>query len=371
MKTLSLFAAALLLASCSGVKVRVSNPIAIDRPSETVEVAWNDITIDGVTPESVVVMAPDGEQVASQVIYNGGEKPLALIFQATVPASKSATYTIDKGVRDTYPVQAYGRFVPERADDFAWENNRIAHRIYGPALEATGEVSNGIDVWLKRTDSMVIDHWYGLWSKGQDYHSDRGQGLDNYKVGRTLGAGAMAPYQKDSLWLARNFADYKVLDNGPLRIAFEVSYVPFRVDTVMVIERRTISLDANTSFSRITELYEAPIPQLKVAAGVVFRGPGSKVLDFLDKPIKKVGYWEPENGADGITGLGIIFPCEMVVETRLGHLLASTTIPTGTPFTYLAGAGWSKGGFPGSKEWTAEISNETQKFLNPLVITVK
>lgn len=365
------FAAALLFISCSGVKVKVENPINSDRTNETVEVAWDQIAARGITPEDVVVIAPSGEQIASQVIRRGESEPKALIFQVTVPASKSVTYTIDRGVRDNYPVQAFGRFVPERADDFAWENNRIAYRIYGPALEATGEISNGIDVWLKRTDSMVIDHWYDLWKKGQDYHSDRGQGLDNYKVGRTLGAGAMAPYQKDSLWLARNFIDYKVLDNGPLRIAFEVNYAPFMVDTVMITETRTFSLDANTSFTRITELYQAPIPEMKVAAGVVFRGPGSKVIDYLDKPIKKVGYWETEIGNDGTTGLGVIFPKEMVVETRLGHMLASTTIATNAPFTYLAGAGWSKGGFATSKEWTAEISAEARRFHNPLKVTIK
>lgn len=362
-----------LLISCSGAHVKVVNPIKLDRQNETVEVAWSDIVaaLPEVTPDRVVVFNPNGDEQPSQVIYNGTDTAQSLIFQASVGAKGSATYTIREGERADYPVQAYGRFVPERMDDFAWENNRIAHRIYGPALEASGEISNGIDVWLKRTDSMVIDHWYDLWSKGQDYHSDRGQGLDNYKVGRTLGAGAMAPYEKDSLWLGHNFTSYRVLDNGPLRVSFELEYAPFRVDTVMVGERRSISLDANTSFSRVTELFTAPVPNMKVAAGVVLRGPGAVVLDFLDKPIKKVGYWEKPIGDDGITGLGIIFPVEMKVETRLGHLLSSTTIPTGVPFTYLVGAGWSKGGFPTSAEWTTEISTETQKFHNPLVVTVK
>jgi len=31
--------------------------------------------------------------------------------------------------------RAYGRFVRERFDDFRWENDRIAHRMYAKALE--------------------------------------------------------------------------------------------------------------------------------------------------------------------------------------------------------------------------------------------
>ena len=48
------------------------------------------------------------------------------------------------------PGFAYGTFMPQRKDDFAWENDRIAFRVYGPSLERTGEISSGIDVWCKR-----------------------------------------------------------------------------------------------------------------------------------------------------------------------------------------------------------------------------
>ena len=41
----------------------------------------------------------------------------------------------------------YARFVPERSDDFAFENDKVAFRIYGPALKNSG-VNNGIDCIL-------------------------------------------------------------------------------------------------------------------------------------------------------------------------------------------------------------------------------
>lgn len=369
-----LLAAAALLVSCGGVKVKVTNPLKIARTDETVEIRWNDLLakLPKATPQDIIVIAPDGSQQPSQVIYNGGTEPQALIFQATVPANGTTTYGLKTGVRESYPAQAFGRFVPERMDDFAWENNLIAHRMYGPALEATGEISNGIDVWLKRTDSLIIDKWY---QPGFNYHADRGEGLDCYKVGRTLGAGAMAPYEKDSLWLGNNFIRYKVLDNGPIRTAFQLDYAPFRVDTFTVTERRTISLDANTHFNRITEVFTGDFDNMKVAAGVVLRGPGGKVLDILNKPIKMVGYWEPlntDNEPDnGHTGIGLVFPFEIKVETRLGHLLASTTIRDGEPLTYQMGAGWSKSDVPTSEEMTQLIFDQSAKSTHPLIVTVQ
>lgn len=375
MKRIFLFlTAAALLTACGGPKVKVTNPLKIPRTLETVEISWPDVlsSIPDATPEDILVIAPDGRQQPSQVIYNGGTEPLALIFQASVPAGGTTTYKLKTGVRETYPVQAFGRFVPERMDDFAWENNRIAHRMYGPALEATGEISNGIDIWLKRTDSLVIDKWY---APGFNYHADHGEGLDCYKVGRTLGAGAMAPYEKDSLWLGNNYVGYKVLDHGPVRIAFQLDYAPYRVDTFLVNERRIISLDANTHFNRIIEEYTGDFDKLKVAAGVILRGAGGKVLDILNKPIKMVGYWEPlntDNEPDnGHTGIGLVFPCEIKVETRLGHLLASTTVRQGEPITYQMGAGWSKSDVPTSEAMTQLIFDQSLKSDNPLIVTVK
>lgn len=364
---------ALMLTAC-GTRVEVSNPLDMARDNETVEVPWTDVQerLPKATPENIVVLSPDGEQQPSQVLYNGGTEPQTLIFQATVAGNASKTYRLRVGEREDYPSLVYGRAVPERMDDFAWENNLMAYRVYGPALEATGEISNGIDIWLKRTDSLIINKWY---SGGYNYHVDSGEGLDCYKVGRTLGAGAMAPYEGRKLWLGNNYVSCRVLDCGPIRVSFELDYAPFAVDSVMVRERRTIMLDAHARFNRITELYTGDFEQMSVAAGVVLRGPGGRVLDILNKPITMVGYWEPlntDNGTDnGHTTIGLVFPCEIKVETRLGHLLASTTVEEGVPFTYLMGAGWSRADVPTGEVMSKLIFDQSLKSAHPLQVRVK
>jgi hypothetical protein len=51
------------------------------------------------------------------------------------------------------------REVPERADDFVFENNLIAGRFYGKALEGN-PTSPGIDIWVKLPGALVANEWY-------------------------------------------------------------------------------------------------------------------------------------------------------------------------------------------------------------------
>src|SRR5699024_9190524 len=122
--------------------------------------------------------------------------------------------------------KTYCRYVPERKDDFAWENDRIAFRAYGKALEGTNEDAHGFDVWVKRTDQPVLNRRY----KGNDYHNDHGDGLDYYHVGLTLGAGNIAPYTNDSIRYPGNYRKWKVLDNGPIRSTFQLFYDSWKVE---------------------------------------------------------------------------------------------------------------------------------------------
>ena len=115
------------------------------------------------------------------------------MFQTELGASQSKSFTVQAGerkpfTRDQYKV--YGRFIRERHDDFAWENDRIAHRMYGRDLETWAKeplTSSGIDIWVKRVTRRVINDWYMI----DDYHRDNGDGGDFYSVGKTRGCGGL------------------------------------------------------------------------------------------------------------------------------------------------------------------------------------
>jgi hypothetical protein len=366
LKNLYLVVVAALLASCGRqLLVTVQNPSDLKREKETVAVSWSAIQAKypSATPAGITITTPHGEVTPHQLVAGDSSNADLLIFQVDVAPNSQATYTIRKQAVPQFTPAVFGRTVPERMDDFAWENNRIAFRVYGPALEATGEISNGIDVWVKRTDSLIINKWY----KSADYHTDHGEGLDCYKVGRTLGAGAMAPWVDGKLWLGNNYTSAKVLANGPIRVSVLLTYKPFDVNGEQVQESRLVTLDANSNLSCIRELYSDNMIGKQVVAGIVSRD-GGEVKG--DDALGWLAYWEPVNGSNGNTALAVVIPRSDVRElTQQGHYLCTATYTK--PFCYYAGASWSKAGFSSQAEWFAYVDAFAKKLKLPLVVKVR
>lgn len=363
----------LLLSACSKtektITVIVTNPSDFDRNNEMVGVckARIDSILQLKSDEQFVIVNNTGKQLPYQVLSDGK----TLIFPATVKAETFSLYTLQKGTPEEFPNLVYAKFVPERKDDFAWENNRVAFRMYGPTLEATGEVSNGIDFWAKRTEKLVIDKWYADEFAGvKTYHADGGEGLDFYKVGRSLGLGAAAPYINQKIVLGNNFTDYKILENGPLRLTFKLSYAPFSIGNSEVTETRTISLDAYTQLNKIEEHFESTQHKFPAAIGLVLRDEEAKKT-FESKAAGIIAYEEPENAENGIIYTGAIYP-QGFSDTNIseGHLLGIADY-TQDGFWYYSGAGWSKFGFASFDEWKNYLAQQQQAVANPLRIEMK
>ena len=370
----ALLFSALTLAGCSngGIRISVANTLPVERKSETVEISTGDLSskLPGFNPSEVIVVNRKGAEIPSQLVYEGNEKPVKLIFQADVPANGNAVYTIKKGSPAKYPAKAYGRFVPERMDDYAWENDRIAFRIYGTALIKKDGPSNGLDVWVKRTDDMIVNKWYSEYLAGKNsYHEDNGTGCDCFKVGRTLGAGAMAPFVKDSLWLGINFTSWKTLDNGPIRTSFMLTYLPFAVNGDTVRETRTFYLDAGSQLNRVKEEYKGIKTPFTVAAGIAERPEGKLTVKAADK-----GYiaYSLDAGKNGTVYVGTIIPENSTGITESdSHLLIEELYTPGKELVYYTGAGWSKWGFENDDAWLKYLDGFAERLNNPLKVTFK
>ncbi|MEG1700848.1 MAG: DUF4861 family protein [Alistipes sp.] len=372
MKNTFLGVAALLFASCTpSLKVDVTNATMIERDDETVTIAWSELaSLKTVNPENIVVTDDDGEQVPSQVIFYGQNEPQSLIFQADVDAMETERFSIRTGVREQYRTEAFGRAVPERFDDYAWENNKVAYRLYGPALEtAEGQllVTPGIDVWVKCREKLVIDEWYAK----RDYHHNYGDGMDCYKVGLTLGGGASAPFVDGKLWLSRNYATQQTLDNGPIRTTVKLTYAPFDVNGTAVSLTKIISLDANQRFNRMENIYEGVFSELPIAAGfvrhdvkTVSTGEGWMALCEATSDTK-----DPVR--DGDIYVGIILPEAQMLPDSVGHALAVKSVKAGQPLTYYAGTGWSQGGIDDMAEWLEKIEEQQAAVLTPLSVVIR
>jgi len=234
----------------------------------------------------------------------------------------------------------YARHVPERYDDFAWENDRIAFRIYGAALASRSDNAFGTDVWSKRTDQLIINRWY----KTGDYHADHGEGLDYYKVGFTLGAGDLAVLLPDTLGYIHNYREWEILDNGPLRSTFRVQYAPQTFKGVTVRLTKTISLDAGAQLSRVEVqlAHDSPTP-LPVALGLNLRPEPGQLL--LNEQAGLLGYWEPVHGKDGTLGLGLVLAQGAApMHRQYGHAFMQLRLASDQPLVYFQGAAWDKAG---------------------------
>ena len=148
--------------------------------------------------------------------------------------------------REVVETKVYGRFVPERKDDFAWENEYAAFRMYGPALKPENP-SNGVDLWLKASPELVVDSfYYREHVLGLPYHINYGKGLDCYKVGHTCGAGGLVVIADDKTYIGGPFDRWEILEQSPERFVFKLEYDSLQVGEAVLQETITITTEAGS-----------------------------------------------------------------------------------------------------------------------------
>ena len=398
--------AALLLAACTGptATVTVTNPLDVNRAGELVEVPMADLARRLNLPDSaqLVVLDEAGREVPTQRTHDG-----LLLFPATVDALQSARYTVKEGTPAPVVVQVCGCVYPERLDDLAWENELVAFRAYGPALQATGERGYGYDLLAKRgTDLPVLEERYALdrspetrariaelrktdpaearrLEQSISYHVDHGNGMDCYAVGPTLGGGTTALLQADgSIAYPWCYRQCEVLDNGPLRFTARLVFNPLRVDgDTAVVETRVISLDLGSHLNRTVVTYEGLSHEAPLAAGIVLHDDGDQALNADDG---YMAYADPTTGKDnGTLFVGTVFPdpvqemkAELFADVKQyagaqGHLLAVQGYAPGTAFTYYWGFGWDRAGVQDFLAWNRYLASFAQRVRKPLSVVVE
>ena len=246
-------------------------------------------------------------------------------------------------IKDNYEA----RQIPERKDDFAFENDKVAFRVYGPALARANE-NNGTDCWFKRTDKPVVNRWYAAHFQGKSYHEDHGEGYDPYHVGSSLGCGAVAlwqPGQDDKLVQPNVYQSFKVLEKSDEQVSFELTY---RWEDRGIQEVKQITL------RRGSQLYQAqsqftkngkPI-KLDVAVGVSTHD-GKALVDVNDDR-SVVSTWEKID--DSHVGTAVVLPQAYIAtfheqqsdqQDRSNAVLVTSTDDDGK-LTYYAGFAWEK-----------------------------
>ena len=406
----------------------VTNPTTLPR-TELISVSLSDVKakLAGITPkkgEAYVVKNKSGQQISSQITHDG-----QLLIDASVRPHGSATYYISIGKPYQQKYWTTGALYKIRKDDIAWENDRCAYRVYGPALQRTGERSFGTDIWVKNTpDTVVYDRYIkdmqgnidgdkvdarvkseerrmknlsgaalevqkakikALKEQSREidlttsFHLDHGNGLDPYRVGATLGLGAPSLMVGTQQYLPYCYKTYKILDNGPLRFTVELTYNPSTVgDMQNVVEHRIISLDKGSNFNKMTVWYEGLTHPTDFVTGFPIHEEDTEPKTFAKD---YVSYADPTDNQEinqSQVYVAVLFP-EGVDNTyyqlfdkkhdgATGHALGlKRALKNGERYSYCFGAAWSKYDVKSYTEWQIRIKEYLETLKSPLKIVLK
>ena len=401
MQAKTMFCAAGLVLSASAcaadrLTVTVTHDLDAARPSETIVVPWQDVNaaLPGALIQRLVVKDAAGHVLPYQVTnvaplakdpHGVGAAYGELLFQHDFqPGEKTATFVVEKSDALTPPFapKAFARYVPERLDDFAWENDVIGHRTYGPALAAPAppgsgkEVleTSGLDIWFKRVDYPIVDRWY---NKGHDhYHKDEGEGMDMYNVGRSRGAGGTGVWDGKQLYTSSNWAGWKVLANGPIRAVFELSYAAWNAAGTQVTETKRFTVDAGRQFDQIDSTFTFGGPSALTVAVGLNRTPSDKKQEARIALVKDDAnhallQWV-EQASNGAFGTAVVLPTATGFAQDALNDLVLAHVESGKPLRYWVGAAWDRAGRITSRAaWQAYVAAEAKRAAHPVRIALK
>ena len=258
------------------------------------------------------------------------------------------------------------RFVPERADDFVFENNLVAGRFYGKALEGN-PTSPGIDIWVKLPGALVADTWYAEAQKDPNYYHHNHGGKDCYKVATSLGGGASAPLIDGRLAMpATNYRSYDIVEQTPDKVVFVLHYPEWEAaEGVKVSLDKQVTVTADSYFCRVDDTYKfTGADKLTIAAGLLRHSAQQTIEQERLTPIA-YAIWEHASDQsvereDGMLGVAVVVPGaeNVCVHDELDHGIATREIKSGEAFTYYFGSCWSKGDLQTAEAWFAEVEKQ-------------
>ncbi|WAJ72276.1 DUF4861 family protein [Catenovulum adriaticum] len=259
----------------------------------------------------------------------------------------------------------FARFVPERKDDFAWENDLIAFRAYGPALRPSAE-NAGTDCWLKRVDYPVIDLWYERAQNGVSYHKDNGEGLDNYHVGRSMGCGSTGIWLNQTLEQLETYTSWKILTQTQEKTVFVLSYNK-TINSTQYREEKQITIELGKRLYQVQSQFfvnDKVAANLPVAIGLTTHDEKAAVTYNV-----KAGWLAASENLEGAyLGTGVLlapnYPINQVInqlskgQKDAGNAMLITQTDQNGRVKYWSGYGWGKqGDISNINDW-AEYLNQ-------------
>jgi unsaturated rhamnogalacturonyl hydrolase len=270
--------------------------------------------------------------------------------------------------------RTFARSVPERADDFAWENDLVAFRTYGPALRP-GPENSGIDCWFKRVTYPIIDKWYlqdriklPYGNVSKSYHEDQGDGYDIYHVGDSRGCGGISVWDEGKLHNSDTYIGQRVLKNSGETVVFELDYASnFKGQILRETKRITLIMGERMFQCDARFTLDGQPVKLKVAIGLNPQVKGTQAVFSPSAGIMTL--WETVDHHS--LGTGIVLDPKQLTE-MIHHtdgsgqqaLCLATTDENGS-IRWFAGFAWGgQGTITQANQWADYLHQFKDKFLN-------
>ncbi|WP_299062004.1 DUF4861 family protein [uncultured Polaribacter sp.] len=391
MKTIKKLSYLLVIAalfSCSEEKkatiITVKNSLDFERTFEVLEIKLSTLNVDDFSTVGIKNKKTNKLEVTQLVDLDGDGTMDEILFQPKIAANSEVNFEVVNISASEKPKAenlCYSRFVPERTDDYTWENNKVAFRVYGPNAQYRAEnnlpqptLSSGVDAWLKRVEYPVINKWYKetLVDKTGSYHKDTGEGLDNFHVGVSRGVGGIAVKVDTIFYLSKNYTKWRTITTGPLRTSFYLEYEDWDAAGKKITESKTISLDLGSNLSKFSTNISGTET---ISAGLTLHEKDGEVSG--NSEIGWVSYWQPH--ADSELGTAIIadkntfksFEQYNVENKDLSAAYAHLNV-SNDKVIYYAGFGWKKSGqFDNKRDWEEYLTIFSKQINTPLEVSIQ
>jgi len=385
-KSVFLVSFLLIFASCKQTEqiksISVKNTLDTERSFETVELTKALLKVENLSDLGVRNTTTKALELIQTVDNDGDGIMDVILFQPKIAANSEVVFEIVKVTEGENPkaeALCYSRFVPERTDDYTWENNKVAFRVYGPTAQKlkeegdpSGTLSSGVDAWLKKVEYPIINKWYKKTIEGTGtYHKDTGEGLDDFHVGKSRGVGGLAAKIDTTYYYSKNYTKWRTITTGPIRTSFYLEYENWDAAGNTIKESKIISLDLGQNFSK----FDISLEGIKqISAGLTLHEKDGEVSGN-DKN-GWVSYWQPHG--DSELGTAIVadknyfvgfetYDTQSVDESNAyAHLNVINN-----KVIYYAGFTWKGSNqFSSKQAWEDYLNSFSEKINNPLQVSL-
>ena len=294
--------------------------------------------------------------VASLSNFDFSEASLAFLCMKKIIYIAIFALCLTACQKEAVQPKVYGRYVPERKDDFAWENEYAAFRMYGPALKPENP-SNGVDLWLKASPELIVDSfYYREHVLGKPYHINYGKGLDCYKVGHTCGCGGLVVLADNKTYVGGPYDRWEIVEQSPEKFVFRLEYDSLQVGEKVLQESITITAEAGTAMNKAEVVLKGEYDgELLVGGGIymhdtidhfeVYESLGTVFYEedaLSDKTAAQMNYEYNGSTSQGRIYITVQVPEATVTDLQDGNLIAVKPYQLGDTLTYYFGATWSE-----------------------------